>query len=137
MVARMPGCENDRMPKFTTIDEYIAAQSVEVQPILDQIRTVLHAAIPDAQERMRYDMPAIMLGDRYAIHFAAWKHHIGLYPVARADGYAADPGLEADIAPHREKTDSLNFPYSQPVPYELIGRIAAFLHARHAERGAS
>jgi uncharacterized protein YdhG (YjbR/CyaY superfamily) len=118
------------MPKFTTIGEYIAAQSVEVRPILEEIRTVLHANVPGAEERVRYDMPAIMLSDRYAIHFAAWKRHIGLYPVARADGYAGDPGLEAAIEPYREKTDSLNFPYSRPVPYELIGRIAAFLHAR-------
>ena len=91
---------------------------------------MLHAAIPDAEERVRYDMPAIMLGGRYAIHFAAWKHHVGLYPVARATGYAADPGLEAAIEPHREKTDSVVFPYTQPIPYELIGRIGAFLHSR-------
>jgi uncharacterized protein YdhG (YjbR/CyaY superfamily) len=122
------------MPKFTTIDEYIAAQDAEVRPILERIRQVLHDAIPDAEERVRYDMPAIMLGGRYAIHFAAWKHHIGMYPVARADGYAGDPGLEAAIEPYREKTDSVNFPYRNPIPYELIGRIGAFLHAKHAGR---
>lgn len=122
------------MPKFTTIDEYIAAQVAEVRPILEQIRQVLHDAVPDAEEKVRYDMPAIMLGGRYAIHFAAWKHHIGMYPVARAEGYAADPGLEAAIEPYREKTDSVTFPYSGPMPYELIGRIGAFLYRRHAGR---
>ncbi len=120
------------MPKFTTIDEYIAAQPEDVRPILEQIRLVLHDAIPDAEERVRYDMPAIMLGGRYAIHFAAWKRHIGLYPVARADGFAADPGLEAAIEPYREKTDTVNFPFAGGMPYELIGRIGAFLYAKHA-----
>ena len=95
---------------------------------------MLHAVIPDAQERVRYDMPAIMLSGRYAIHFAAWKHHVGLYPVARATGYLADPGLEAAIEPYRAKTDSLNFPYTQPIPYELIGRIGAFLQSKHGAR---
>ena len=128
----MPGCHNDRMPKFTTIDEYIAAQPDEVRPILERIRQMLHSVIPDAEERVRYDMPAIMLGGRYAIHFAAWKQHIGMYPVARADGYAADPGLEAAIEPYREKTDTVSFPYSGEMPYELIGRIGAFLYSRHA-----
>ena len=127
----MPGCHNDRMPKFTTIDEYIAAQPEAVRPILEQIRAVLHTSIPGAEERVRYDMPAIMLGGRYAIHFAAWKHHIGLYPVARADGYSADPGLEAAIEPYRAKTDTVNFPLTGDIPYELIGRIGAFLHAKH------
>ena len=130
----MPGCHNDRMPKFTTIDEYIASQPESVRPILERIRQVLHDAIPDAEEKVRYDMPAIMLGGRYAIHFAAWKQHIGMYPIARADNYADDPGLEAAIEPYREKTDSVNFPYSEEIPYELIGRIGAFLYARHAER---
>jgi uncharacterized protein YdhG (YjbR/CyaY superfamily) len=122
------------MPKFTTIDEYIAAQPTEVRPILEQIRATLHANVPDAEERMRYDMPAIMLGGRYAIHFAAWKRHIGLYPVARAQGYAGDPDLEAAIEPYREKTDSVNFPLKEPIPFELIGRIGAFLAARTAGR---
>jgi len=130
----MPGCENDRMPKFTTIDEYIAAQPAAVRPTLERIRQVLHDAIPDAEERVRYDMPAIMLGGRYAIHFAAWKRHIGMYPVARADGYADDPGLEAAIEPFREKTDTVNFPLKGDIPYELIGRIGAFLYAKHAGR---
>jgi uncharacterized protein YdhG (YjbR/CyaY superfamily) len=135
-MTRMPRCHNDRMPKFTTIDEYIAAQPEAVRPILERIRTVLHDVIPDAEERVRYDMPAIMLNGRYAIHFAAWKRHIGLYPVARADGYDADPGLEAAIEPYREKTDSVNFPLKAEVPYDLIGRIGAFLHAKHAGRSS-
>ncbi len=122
------------MPKFITIDEYIAAQSAEVRPILERIRQVLHDAVPDAAEKVRYDMPAIMLGGRYAIHFAAWKHHIGMYPVARADGYPGDSGLEAAIEPYREKTDSVNFPYAGAIPFELIGRIGAFLYAKHAGR---
>ena len=122
------------MPKFTTIDDYIAAQDVDVRPILVQIRTTLHEQIPDAQERIRYDLPAIALGGRYWIHFAAWKHHIGLYPVARATGYAADPGLEAAIEPYRDKTDTVNFPLKGDIPYELIGRIASFLYSRQADR---
>ena len=105
-----------------------------MRPILEQIRAVLHANVPDAREKVRYDMPAIMLGGRYAIHFAAWKHHIGMYPVARADGYVGDPGLEAAIEPYREKTDAVNFPFTQDIPYELIGRLGAFLYSKHAGR---
>ncbi len=118
------------MPKFTTIDEYIAAQPAEVRPILERIRAVLHEHVPQADEKVRYDMPAISLGGRYWIHFAAWKHHIGLYPVARATDSAADPGLEAAIEPYREKTDTVNFPLKGDIPYELIGRIATFLYSR-------
>ena len=38
--------------KPQSIDEYIAAQDVTVQPKLNEIRTILRAALPDADERI-------------------------------------------------------------------------------------
>jgi uncharacterized protein YdhG (YjbR/CyaY superfamily) len=67
----------------TTIDNYIATFPDEVQPMLQRVRQSIRAALPDAEERIRYGMPAIMLNDRYAVHFAGWKKHIGLYPIPR------------------------------------------------------
>jgi uncharacterized protein YdhG (YjbR/CyaY superfamily) len=65
-------------------------------------------------------MAAVMLGGRYAIHFAGWKGHVVLYPIPQFDGE-----LEAEVAPHRSKKDTVNFSYAQPVPYDLVTRIAA------------
>jgi uncharacterized protein YdhG (YjbR/CyaY superfamily) len=80
--------------------------------------------VPNGEERIRYDMPAVMLGGRYAIHFAGWKQHLGLYPVPRFDG-----PLEAEVEPHRTKTDTLSFPWSRPLPYDLIERVSAAIVA--------
>jgi len=41
-----------------TIDEYIAVQPAEVQPLLQAIRRTIHEAAPDAQETISYQMPA-------------------------------------------------------------------------------
>lgn len=109
-----------------TIDDYIAGFPGDIQSILRNVRTALHEALPDAPEKIRYGMPALMLSDRYAIHFAAWKKHIGLYPVA-----TAPVDLERDLAPYRIEKDTVRFLYSEPIPYDLITRIAAFLAARH------
>jgi uncharacterized protein YdhG (YjbR/CyaY superfamily) len=65
----------------SAIDEYIATFRDDVQPMLQRVRQSIGAALPDAEERIRYAMPAIMLNERYAVHFAGWKTHIGLYPV--------------------------------------------------------
>lgn len=111
-----------------TISDYIAAFPPEVQVILERIREEITAVVPNAEERIRYGMPAIMLGGRYAIHFAAWKKHVGLYPIARLD----EP-LETEIAPFRVAKDSVNFRYTEPIPYALIGRVAAALQARRSE----
>jgi uncharacterized protein YdhG (YjbR/CyaY superfamily) len=117
--------------KFTSVDEYIDAQPPEQQQILREIRRVLIEAVPSGEEKYRYDMPAVMLGGRYGLHYAAWKKFIGLYPIARLDDGEHDE-LEAEIAPYRAAKDSLNFPYSKPIPYELIGRVAEALAERSA-----
>jgi uncharacterized protein YdhG (YjbR/CyaY superfamily) len=108
-----------------TIDAYIAALPEEARPPLERVRASIRAALPDGEERIRYGMPAVMLNARYAIHFAGWKKHVGLYPVPPLGG-----DLEAAIAPYRAKKDSLHFPYSQPIPYDLIERLAAELGRR-------
>lgn len=110
-----------------SIDAYIADFPEDVQAILREVRTAIRAALPEGEERIRYGMPAVMLSDRYAIHFAGWKKHVGLYPVARLEG-----DLETAIAPYRAKKDSVNFPYSQPIPYALITEVTEALSRRLA-----
>ena len=115
-----------------TVDEYLATFPDDVRSVLQGVREAIHAGVPDGDEKMRYGIAAVMLGGRYAIHFAGWKHHVGLYPVPRFDG-----SLEAEIAPYRAKTDSVNFPYAMPVPYELITRVSAEIVRRRRDVEAS
>jgi uncharacterized protein YdhG (YjbR/CyaY superfamily) len=102
-----------------SVDEYVASFPPEVREVLERVRAAIHAGVPNGEEKVRYGMGAVMLGGRYAIHFAGWKHHVGLYPVPAFD----DP-LEQEVAPYRSKKDTVNFPYANPVPYDLITRIA-------------
>lgn len=118
------------MAAQTTVDEYIAGFPPEVADRLQRIREILVDAVgagsgAEPEERIRYGIAAVMLGGRYAIHFAGWKKHIGLYPVPTLD----EP-LESEIAPYRAEKDSVVFPHSQEVPYELIGRVAQAIVAR-------
>jgi uncharacterized protein YdhG (YjbR/CyaY superfamily) len=116
----------------TTIDDYIATLPDDVQPILQNVRQAIRAALPDAEERIRYGMPAIMLNDRYALHFAGWKKHVGLYPIP-----VLTDALEAEIAPYRTHKDSLRFLYSRPIPYDVIERLAAELGQSRRATGPS
>jgi len=113
--------------KFATVEEYIASFAPETSEILERVRDAIRSQAPGAEEKIRYDMPAVVLGGRYAIHYAAWKKHLGIYPVA-----TAPEELEREIAPFRSGKDSVNFPYSTPVPIDLVERIAAFLVRHHA-----
>jgi uncharacterized protein YdhG (YjbR/CyaY superfamily) len=110
-----------------SVDDYLASFEHDTRAVLERVRAVILAEIPGAEEKVRYQIPAVMLGGRYAIHYAGWKKHLGLYPVP-----VLDDALEAEIAPFRASKDSLNFPYAKPIPYELIGRVAAAIVALRA-----
>jgi uncharacterized protein YdhG (YjbR/CyaY superfamily) len=101
-----------------TIDEYIAAFSPEVREILEKVRQVVRRAAPDAQETISYQIPAFKLNGAL-VYFAAFKKHIGFYPPIRGDAR-----LEKAVSPYAGEKGNLRFPLDQPIPYELIERIA-------------
>lgn len=105
---------------FATIDEYIAAQPEEIQPILREARRVIREAAPDCQERMSWQMPTFWQGENL-VHFAAHKAHLGFYP--------SPEGLDAfadRIAGYKRTKGAVQFPYAQPIPYDLIGEITRY-----------
>ena len=104
----------------TNIDEYIAAYPTEIQDILQSIRQVIQAAAPDAKETISYQMPTFTLHGNL-VHFAAFKGHIGFYPVPS--------GIEAfkeELSVYKQGKGSVQFPLDQPIPYELIRKITEF-----------
>ena len=110
------------------MDEYIAGFPPEVAERLQRIREVIVAEVAAAAgtrptEKIRYGIAAVMLGGRYALHYAGWKKHIGLYPVPRL------AALEAELAPYRSQKDTLVLPHAKPIPYALIGRVTAAIVA--------
>ncbi len=110
-----------------SVDAYIASHPPEVQTILTEIRRVIHAAVPAATESVRYGMPAVALGDGYRLYFAAWKRHVGLYPIATL----SDP-LEGELTQYRSGKDAVRFPLATPIPYSVIERLVAAVAAKHA-----
>jgi uncharacterized protein YdhG (YjbR/CyaY superfamily) len=111
-----------------SIDEYIAQFSPEVQAILSQIRETVRAAAPGAEERISYRMPAFFQNG-VVVYFAAFKHHIGLYPPTRGDA-----AIEEAAAPYAGEKGNLRFPLDQPIPYELIERIVRLRVAQNREK---
>jgi uncharacterized protein YdhG (YjbR/CyaY superfamily) len=101
----------------TSIDEYIAASAPKVQQVLRKIRRTIGAAAPDAEEVISYRMPAFRQHG-ILVYFAAFKHHIGLFPPVSGDAM-----LEKAIAPYAGPKGNLKFPLDQPIPYALIKRI--------------
>ena len=111
--------ENNKIG-FTSIDEYIATFPEETQKILKEIRATIKAAAPDAEEKISYQMPTFTLKGNL-VHFAAFKKHIGFYPVPT--------GIEKfkkELAAYESGKGSVQFPLDEPIPYDLISRIVEF-----------
>src|SRR5690349_7022187 len=70
------GVQNMNPPK--TVDEYIAQTPEEAQEKLQELRAVIKATAPAAEERISYGMPYYYYKGRL-IYFQLWKKHVGFY----------------------------------------------------------
>ena len=104
--------------KPQNMDEYIAAQEEALRPRLEEIRSLLRAAIPEAEERISWSMPTYWKG-RNLIHFAASKKHLGLYPGEDAVAHFAEELKDYDVS-----KGTIRLPYEAELPAGLIQRIA-------------
>ena len=100
----------------TSIDEYIAAFSPEVQSILQRIRMTIKKAAPDAEEKISYQLPTFTLKG-HLVYFGAFKKHIGFYPPVR------DKKLKRETSIYEGEKGNLRFPLDKPIPYTLISKI--------------
>ncbi len=120
-----------RRPAPTTIDEYIAAFSPDVQAILRKIRRVVRDAAPGAEEAISYEMPAFKLNGAL-VCFGAFKKHIGFFPPIRGDA-----SMEKAASPYAGEKGNLRFPLDQAIPYDLVERIAKLRVRQNRGRAAA
>ncbi|WP_260151207.1 DUF1801 domain-containing protein [Lentilactobacillus hilgardii] len=51
-------------PKVSTSDEYIKMAAPDTQPILQKLRTLIHQELPNAEEKILYNMPFFIFNNR-------------------------------------------------------------------------
>lgn len=66
------------MAKDPRVDAYIAKAQPFAQPILERIRQIVHRALPDIEEGIKWGIPAFMLGGKNVAGMAAFKQHASL-----------------------------------------------------------
>jgi uncharacterized protein YdhG (YjbR/CyaY superfamily) len=116
------------MTETTSIDEYIAGFPEDIQKYLEEIRTTIKKAAPEAQETINYAIPTFTLYGNL-VHFAAFKNHIGFYP--------APSGIEAfkkELSMYKGAKGSVQFPFGNQLPLALITKIVKFRVKENLER---
>lgn len=106
--------------KFETIDEYISTFPKDVQIILNELRKIISATAPKAEEKISYNMPTYFLSGNL-VHFAAYKNHIGFYPTP-----SGIENFEDELKDYKTSKGAIQFPIDKPLPKQLIKKIVKF-----------
>src|SRR5688572_14091256 len=105
-----------------SVNEYIASKPKEARVVLERVRRAIRKAVPAAEEGLSYQMPAYTLDGVPVLYFAGWKQHYSIYPASEALVAA----FTRELAPYERSKGTIRMPLSEPVPVDLIGRIARF-----------
>lgn len=103
-----------------SVDSYIRQFPAEVQELLEQVRTTISKAAPEAEEAIKYRIPTFTLHGNL-VHFAAFKQHIGFYP-----GPSGIEQFKEKLSAYKGAKGSVQFPLDKPIPLNLISRIVRF-----------
>lgn len=110
-------------------DAYIAAAPEQFRALLGTLRDQLAAALPDADEVIKYDMPGFQIEDTIVAGYAAFTRQCGLYVDPAAIAAHAD---EIAAAKLKATKTGITFGASNPVPDELVAKLA--VSSREAKR---
>jgi uncharacterized protein YdhG (YjbR/CyaY superfamily) len=113
----------------SVIGDYISAQPEVVQPLLKSVLQTLRKALPTATEKISWQMPTFRKGQNL-IHFAAQKHHLGVYPGAGAMEHFAPR-----LSEYKTSKGAVQFPYKTfgDAELALIAEIAAWCGENNAK----
>lgn len=101
-----------------TVDEYIAAQDLDLQNALYELRAIIRDAAPQAEERIAYGVPAYRL-HYVLVSFGVTKNACSFY--------TQSPGLvekmKEELRGQKLSGATLHFEPGSPLPEELIRKI--------------
>lgn len=115
---------------YLTVDEYHASVSGETASRLEQIRQIIHRAVPGVEETISYQIPCFKyLG--YLIYYSAYSNHISIsYP------YSASflEHFQEQLKKYKVSKSAIQIPHKTALPVE---EIAAWIEFRKAENEAN
>ena len=101
------------------VDDYLAALPDERRKVMQQLREILVAGAPEAEEAISYKMPALRMNERFFMSYDAYKSHYSLFPWTDI----MEKELADEIKPYLSGKGTLRFEADQPLPADLIRRI--------------
>jgi uncharacterized protein YdhG (YjbR/CyaY superfamily) len=112
--------------KFTSVEEFLAAQAPAQQKTLRAIIDFILAEFPELECKLAWNVPQIHRGDKYVFGFNAFKDHLALAPWSTA----VLGQFKERLAGYVVKVNTFMVPVDWEVERDLIGDM---VRARLAE----
>lgn len=116
--------------KPVSVDDYIMAAPEAGRVKLNEIRAILKKVAPGASEKLKWGVP-VYEEKRILFSFAAYTSHLNFMPT----GPALQPFL-GELGNYTTGKDTIQFRYDEPLPKEMIERIARFRYKEVKENDA-
>jgi len=107
-------------PKADSVDAYIRRCPSDVAKRLHAIRTIIKKSAPEAEELIRYGMPAYKLNGPM-VYFAAFTHHIGFYALPQTQAV-----FKKELTRYKTSKGTVQFQHNEPLPLPLIKKMVTF-----------
>jgi uncharacterized protein YdhG (YjbR/CyaY superfamily) len=105
--------------KPQTIGAYLAGLPADQRVALKKVRKVIKAAVPKAEERFSYGMPAFRLGKMIVAGFSASAKHYAFYPMSGRTIEAP----QADLVGYDTSKGTVRFSAERVLPAGLIRKL--------------
>lgn len=106
--------------KPTSVEEYLVAFPDYVKTLLEELRQHIKNLLPEAEEKISYGIPSFFLHGP-VVYYSGNKHHISIYPAPRDH-----PLFAEELTNYKGGKGTVQFPFNQPIPYDLVTRIVHF-----------
>jgi len=106
--------------KIETFNDYEMEYSPEIQRRLEKVRLAVKSAVPEAKERISYNMPSFWFHGNL-LYYGAFKNHIGFYPASKT----VFEKFKDELNIYKQSgKGTIQFQYDEPLPLELIKKIS-------------
>ncbi len=100
------------------VGEYIKMSLPEAQPMLREMRKIIKATVPKAEEGLGYGMPYYRYYGRF-VYFAGFQKHISFFP---GDSKTVK-AFSKELSKYETSAGTIKFPFGTKIPGALIKKI--------------
>lgn len=108
----------EHLPKPKTVPEYLETLTPVALEKLLELRALLMEIVPEAQESLKWGAP-VLEEKRILFAYTAHKTHLNFMPTRRTLGLFTE-----ELKDYKTGKDTLQLPFSQPLPVALIRKLA-------------